>query len=383
MERYRWQHASDQLDPLVRELWMRIADGRGQDQRAQRLRHRIAELSRQGGLDPDKEIHYRLGSALNYAAWQGWYRERKPKNKKEQRYARLQVEMSKFMKSLNVKVVQYGSSSYPDVGGELYKLRTQLLSEYRKPHPDYRKVRQLESRFTALYGATYRDPRSNFVATRLESERLERESATASKQGDTKKLAELQGRRRDVVNTLYSSLITNLGDPLISVGAPADALRVIAIMPDGAIKQLDFNAGRKKWEGCFDIATYAREGDYRITLIIVYKDQSRRELAMHYRVDTTPPTGSGEAHAMAAAPTNSVSGPSLHLELEHSGDTARVAALLPWGEKVQLTSSTVEPGRFFGLVPVPPGYVGKTVVVTYVLTDKAHNRTTITVDMTK
>ena len=61
-------------------------------------------------------------------------------------------------------------------------------------------------------------------------------------------------------------------------------------------------------------------------------------------------------------------------------DTARVKALLPWGEEVGLLPAG-SPHRFFALVPLSPARRAAASVVTYILTDHAHNRTAITVNM--
>jgi hypothetical protein len=72
----------------------------------------------------------------------------------------------------------------------------------------------------------------------------------------------------------------------------------------------------------------------------------------------------------------------LRLELDGDADTARVVAVLPWGERVELDPSST-PNRFFKLVPVPASYQGQVSIVEFVLTDNAHNRTAFTVDLAK
>ena len=73
--------------------------------------------------------------------------------------------------------------------------------------------------------------------------------------------------------------------------------------------------------------------------------------------------------------------PEAFVELSASSDTARVTALLPWKETVQMNPSTQKANAFFALVKLPKSYRTRPAVVTYILTDQAHNRTTITVDM--
>ena len=140
------------------------------------------------------------------------------------------------------------------------------------------------------------------------------------------------------------------GDPLIRVQAPPDSAQVIALLPGGEIKRLLFDPGRGEWLARFDIPTYAAEGDYFVRVVIVLKDGSRKTLRLRYRVDTTPPKGNGLARLVQphglSVPTGArmdgpvydpngkaPAGPSpmLRLELDAGEDTARAAALLPWG----------------------------------------------------
>ena len=164
-----------------------------------------------------------------------------------------------------------------------------------------------------------------------------------------------------------------IGDPLVSVEAPADAQQVIALLPTGEIKRLTFNENTRRWEARFDIPAYTNEGEYVVTVIIVLKDGTRQVVKVHYQVDLTPPTGVGQAR-MVGTP-----GTMLRLDVESSEDTARVAALLPWGERIELPPST-QPHRFFQLITVPSEYSGTEFTVTLVLTDKAHNQTVLTIE---
>ena len=148
-------------------------------------------------------------------------------------------------------------------------------------------------------------------------------------------------------------------------------------MPGGEVKRLVRNPVNDKWEARFDIPTYAGEGDYRVTVIIVRQDGTRRTLVLRYAVDQTPPTGAGGAHLVGGG------APVLHLELDVSEDTARVVALLPWGEKALLRPATPEGDHFAADVPVPHEYIAQAHKVVFVLTDRAHNRTTVTVDLSE
>lgn len=167
------------------------------------------------------------------------------------------------------------------------------------------------------------------------------------------------------------------GDPLLRVKAPDDAEQVIALLPGGEIKRLLWEKDKAEWLARFDIPTYAPEGDYFVRVLIVLKDSTRQTVLLRYKVDMTPPIGSARTR-IAPIATGVV-----NLELDAGEDTARVAALLPWGERIELTPSQTESHRFAAQITVPTAHRGKPSVVTFVLTDRAHNRTQITMDMSK
>lgn len=212
------------------------------------------------------------------------------------------------------------------------------------------------------------------LAARIDLEKVGQTLANPSKL-DTQSLADLQ-KKRDELQKVEDELRARMGDPLLSIEAPADAQQVVALMPGGEIKRLAYDARKACWEARFDIPSYAAEGDYVITVVIVLKEGTRKTLVVRYHVDLTPPVGTGQARIAKS------SQPMLRLELTGSPDTARVKALLPWGQEVEL-SQTAHAHRFFTLLPLTPQQRGTGSVVTYILTDKAHNRTTIRIDMTE
>ncbi|HEX8551836.1 MAG TPA: VIT domain-containing protein [Abditibacteriaceae bacterium] len=162
------------------------------------------------------------------------------------------------------------------------------------------------------------------------------------------------------------------GDPLISIDAPADALQVVAILPNGEIKQLVYDAVRKRWEARFDVPTYATEGDYKIEIVIVDAAGARRRFFLTYQVDMSSPRGEALAQRNDGK---------WRLEVKTEGDVARVAAILPSGEKIELKPSATDASRYLAFADAPEE--GASSRVTYILTDRAHNRTEISVDMAK
>ncbi len=159
------------------------------------------------------------------------------------------------------------------------------------------------------------------------------------------------------------------GDPLISVIAPADCQRVIAILPDGSLLPLAYDAQKKAWETRFDVPGHADQGQYEVTILIVDASGQRQRLTMNYLVDDTAPDG---VAAIGRA------GHNWKLSLRTDDLTRRVSAFTPWNSRVELRRG--ENGIFAAPVAVPTDWRGRHAVVTFVLTDAAHNRTEIKVD---
>ena len=195
---------------------------------------------------------------------------------------------------------------------------------------------------------------------------------------DPAQVKSLQDQRATIM-VQQKKLIARMGDPLISVQAP-DAVSVVALMPDGSTKQLVYDVQKDRWEARFDIPANAAEGKYSIQIIVVRKDGSRQMLQMHYSVDLTPPRGTAELKMVG----KDYSGQKiLRLQVQTDENAARVSALLPWGDKVDLAPSENVANQFFALMPVPNDFTKSTFPVTFVLTDKAHNRAEITVEQTQ
>jgi len=253
-----------------------------------------------------------------------------------------------------------------------FQLREQIIAERRSAKPNKDNIRKLETEFTRLNTAN-----SNKKSAQIRTRRLvvKQDLFLLDQQINASGANPALTQQRAKLAKEEASLRARMGDPLISVDAPADTMQVIAILPGGEVKRLVLNTVRQKWEARFDIPTYAAEGAYAITVILVRKDGTRQNLTMNYHVDITPPQGTGKARAVTMPE------PTLRLELSASPDTARVTALLPWKETVQMNPSMQKANAFFALVKLPKSYRTRPAVVTYILTDQAHNRTTITVDM--
>ncbi len=252
--------------------------------------------------------------------------------------------------------------------------RRELIAELRKPLPDpavrarlERKLAQQtaqglnDDRYNHFDPTDYAQARVECIATEVELDQLEQappDPATL--------------RRIATLNATNSELRARMGDPLLSVEAPADTRRIVALMPDGLLKPLSWNAATRRWQARFDIPTWASEGAYTVTVFLLRADGSRSSLQITYHVDLTAPVGAGQATTV-----HTEMGRKLCLELQASEDTARVEAFI--GDREPIAMKPLDPvnapGRFLASVSLtgpPPN------VVTYRITDRAHNVTVLT-----
>jgi hypothetical protein len=377
IERYREEKIDAELAVIASHLACEIIEGRRSGPAARQLRARLKRECRAVRRDPREVLSSHLYSRLYDLS----------RKLMEEKYGAKpdQARMRSLRRQVSALERETGSSAEQDlywvkwwlVEPKIDAVRAELLAERRKAQPDPAKVRRLEQRFTALnrqiHPRRYALARTARLALRTDAEKLDQLLSAAPTQADAARLAALQQRRAEM-RKREGELRARMGDPLIRIDAPADAEQVVALMPGGEIKRLQFNPQSRQWEARFDIPTYASEGQYEITVVIVHRDGRRQLLTLRYHLDVTPPAGRGSAAIVPGAD------PTLRLELVASEDTARVMALLPWGEQVALRPAG-RPRHFFGSVPVPPAHRGRADRITFILTDRAHNRTMVTVDM--
>lgn len=271
------------------------------------------------------------------------------------------------------------------VANRAYEAAAKLTSELGREHPFFSRVERLnkDSKATAAeLKRTYAKHHAmdeinafNAAADQSISAWLEEQKIRAQAQtgaSDQEKLAQAAKIRKEKQETLETSLehirgSIRGGDPLISVEAPRDALKVIAILPDGNIKDLAWNEATGRWEARFDVPTGTPDGDYVVKIIIMMADGTRRYSSVSFKVDNAPPTGI--VNAVISETDRNL----LRLEVIPNEVLARAAALLPWGERIELRQSG--DGVYRSSVRIPASAApGK---VEIIMTDNAHNRGTI------
>jgi hypothetical protein len=252
-------------------------------------------------------------------------------------------------------------------------VREDLLKEYAKPKPDQKRIDALNKRFIELdaldRGQEHAVTRAEILKVLSEEDVLTGQAWAANRAGDEKKEAELEAQVAKLEQK-ERALHLRMGDPEILVDAPANAREVLAQMPNGEIKELAYNPIKKRWEGKFDVPAYATEREYTIRITIMLSDGTLQHSSMRYTVDLTPPKGTGKAVITSGANRK------LRLEIDADPDTARVVALTPWNDRIELKPS-VQPNRFIEILPLPEGDWANS-TLTIILTDKAHNRNTLT-----
>ena len=370
-------HLYSGIDESRSRLATEVAAGRGDAATAKRSRERLNELCREAGLDPKKQLQEAMTDWMHPIAADLVEERHRPKPNST-RVASLRAQLLRLEGAGGrpaKEAIESAESNWKR--DEVQRVGDQLMEERQKARPNLARLKQLAQRFVTLNRelgdqSPVTDLRQ-WQAVNSDLDELQRMISTAKKQRRTSKVEELEDRQARLLDREAELRRRwRWSDPLISIEAPADTRQVVALMPTGEVRPLALNSVTGKWEARFDIPTYLTEGEYTITVIIVLKDGTRKVMTIRYHVDLTPPSGVAQATVVSSEQ------PTLRLEIEATEDTARVTALLPWGSRVALEPSS-QPRRFFALTPVPPAYQGTPVSVTFVLLDRAHNRTTVTV----
>ena len=364
-------------------------------QKIRALQAQIARLGEQGGFDPlnvSQQAQTRWAYMKLDTLFAQWA---------DAKYVAEDAEQVQNVRANIERVLPFAPTAKPDDYEKYALLRLMFQSkqdydkELKSAAPNHQKLRTLEAQMAHIYAnPQYEGVLRDYTAPNLAEIDKSRNPLQIPKivelrtdfdnldaqlraQPNAAQRAQLEQQRQEKAAKLsYATRYhLRLGDPLIAIDAPRDALQVVAVMPDGQIKRFQWNDAAQRWEARFDIPNYAAEGAYEIRVVVVEKDGARHENTVRYNVDMTAPNGAGAARLSAE------NGATLRLEIAGDKDTARVFALVA-GEKIELKLSPQGDGRFFALTPLAAGQQAPD-KVTYILTDLAHNRTTIEVDIAR
>lgn len=262
-------------------------------------------------------------------------------------------------------------------------VRQMVLDEASAENPDEAHYAQLKKellRRVEKSSAVGKD-RAERINIRADKDKIDRHMYRHHASLSEEELNKLR-EEREKLQTKENELAVRMGDPRIQVLAPEDAQQVVAVFPDGTVKPLRWNKDTQRWEIRFDVPTYAEEGRYAVRIVMTLADGTRRNLSFHFNVDVTAPNGKGFAQSVEKHDGTRV----WRLEFEGDDDTARVHALMPWGEMVKLAPSNSgasddKKSRYFALAEVPSQWGQAAPAVTFIITDRAHNRTEVQVDL--
>ncbi|MEA2699597.1 MAG: Ca-activated chloride channel [Myxococcales bacterium] len=79
------------------------------------------------------------------------------------------------------------------------------------------------------------------------------------------------------------------GDPVLSLVAPGDARLVTAYFPFGLVKDLTYDAYVERWQVRFLVPKDVPDGEYRVPVVITYRDGHSEVVEAQYRIDSAEP----------------------------------------------------------------------------------------------
>lgn len=94
-------------------------------------------------------------------------------------------------------------------------------------------------------------------------------------------------KRQDAVALSRSDMPP--GDPVLTVKAPADALRVTAFFPFGLNRELHFDPDKNNWRVRFLVPKDTPDGEYEVPVLIVHRDGREEWATGRYTIDSQEP----------------------------------------------------------------------------------------------
>ena len=166
------------------------------------------------------------------------------------------------------------------------------------------------------------------------------------------------------------------GDPWVKVTAPPDTVRVTALFPWGETKPLVYDQGEGRWTVRFIVPKATVHGDYEVVIVITRTDGTQQRFTVRYQADLEAPQGFGRALA-----TRVPNGWRIALSVEASDDTERVDVLLPKGDLIGLKRDGRANQYHTDLTLAAADVKGPSVFLPVLITDAAHNRLEIEVEV--
>lgn len=243
----------------------------------------------------------------------------------------------------------------PGPSGPNYQrsLRDQFVISVRQKGPNHPKSIELRRKMEAADGVS--TPRGKYRAdillTELELDSLMWRDRTPE---ESVLLGQLEKKREE--------LFARMGDPLLIVQAPKDA-KVSALLLDGRLVSLTWNAQASRWEHRFDLPPGSKEGEVTIPVWVRQAKGQVESLQMKVNVDQTAPE-------LKVEWTKTEKG--WRVEAWTESGVARVNLSLSDGRRLSLYRMSDKGELVHWALEVEGALSGDAVVVA---TDSAHNRT--------
>jgi Ca-activated chloride channel family protein len=127
-------------------------------------------------------------------------------------------------------------------------------------------------------------PYTSFLA--IPESELTGQTSELMKDARSRKRAIL-AKRQDAVALSRSDMPP--GDPVLTVDAPANALRVTAFFPFGLEKELRFDPDKNNWRVRFLVPKDTPDGSYEVPVLIVHRDGREEWVTGRYVIDSEEP----------------------------------------------------------------------------------------------
>jgi Ca-activated chloride channel homolog len=159
------------------------------------------------------------------------------------------------------------------------------------------------------------------------------------------------------------------GDPVLTVDAPADAIKVEAYFPFGLVKRMKWDAVRQEWNVRFLVPRDVCDGLYEIRVLILHVDGTLEWRTVEYYIDGTAPEFDTNV------PATAVAGETVRIEVDPFETVREVYMMLPDSGNVRIDLKIdIESGKYVGEITLPDRFPEGPFTLRIVVRDMARNR---------
>lgn len=159
------------------------------------------------------------------------------------------------------------------------------------------------------------------------------------------------------------------GDPVVSVDAPEDAVKVVAYFPFGLVKRMSYDEIRRQWSARFLVPRDIADGLYTIRVLIVHADGVPEWRDIDYFIDGTAPEFEADIPAVG------LPGGLVDIEVDPFEPVAEVFAYVLNDPETRVDLELdLDSGRYMGDIQLPDQFPEGPVTIRIVVRDLARNR---------